>query len=75
MTPIVALAESGFKATTAADWKPVIDAITAQVSVSTVIAVLGTVVAGGIGLVFMWWGLRKATRAIMSAFKSGKLKF
>ena len=41
-------------------WKPVIDALTAQISVSTVVAALATFVTAGIGLVFMWWGLRRA---------------
>lgn len=31
-------------------WKPVIDALTAQISVSTVVAALATFVAAGIGL-------------------------
>lgn len=56
-------------------FKPVLDAMTAQVSVTTVVGVLGAVVAAGIGLVFMWWGVRKLARSLMSAFRSGKLKF
>lgn len=58
---------------TAADWSSVITAITGQISVSTVVGVLATVVTAGIGLVFMWWGLRKAIRALMGAFRGGKL--
>ena len=58
---------------TASDWASVITALTTQVSVSTVVGVLATTVAAGIGLVFMWWGLRKATRTIMSAFRKGKM--
>lgn len=58
---------------TAADWKTVLDALTAQVSVSTIVAVLVTLVTAGIGLVFMWWGLRKALRSLMSAFRKGKM--
>lgn len=56
-------------------WQSVIDALTAQVSVSTVVAVLASAVAACVGLVFMWWGLRKVTKAIMAAFKSGRLSF
>ena len=58
---------------TAADWAPVITNLTAQISVSTIIAALATFMAAGIGLVFMWWGLRKAVRTIMAAFRKGKL--
>lgn len=63
----------GTNIVTAADWSSVITAITGQISVSTVVGVLATVVAAGIGLVFMWWGLRKAIRALMGAFRGGKL--
>ena len=50
-----------------------IDAITAQISVSTVVEVLATTAAIGIALVFMWWGVRKATRMIMAAFRKGRI--
>lgn len=60
---------------TATDWAPIITAITGQISVSTVVAVLATVVAAGIGLVFMWWGARKAVSSLMGAFRSGKIHF
>lgn len=58
---------------TAADWQSVITALTGQISVSTVVAVLATTVAAGVGLVFMWWGLRKAVGTIMSAFRDGRM--
>lgn len=54
-------------------WSAVMDALTAQISVSTVVGVLASIVTAGIGLVFMWWGVRKAVRALMSAFKKGKM--
>lgn len=60
---------------TSADWSKVIEALTAQISVSTVVGVLATVVAAGTGLVFMWWGVRKAARALMAAFRSGRISF
>lgn len=57
------------------DWQSVLTAITEQISVSTVVGVLASAVGAGIGLVFMWWGVRKLTRVLMGAFRSGKLKF
>ena len=60
-------------AASASDWAPVIEAVTSQISVSTVIGVLTTLVTAGIGLVFMWWGVRKALRSLMSAFRKGKM--
>ena len=57
------------------DWSSVISAMTGQISVQTVVGVLAVVVGAGIGLVFMWWGVRKASKSLMAAFRSGKLRF
>ena len=57
----------------AADWSAVIEAITAQISVSTVVSVLATLATAGVGFAFMWWGVRKAIGSLMGAFKKGKL--
>lgn len=65
--------EGGATAITSSAWDSVISALTAQISVSTVVGVLATVAAACVGLAFMWWGVRKATRALMSAFKKGKV--
>lgn len=59
--------------TDAADWEDVLSALTGSISVSTVAAVLATVAGACVGLAFMWWAVRKATRALMSAFKKGKV--
>lgn len=72
---MLALASSGSTAVTPDAWKSLLDAMTGQISVSTVVGVLASVVGGAIGLVFMWWGVRKMSRVLMGAFKSGKLKF
>lgn len=55
-------------------FKSVIDAVTSQISVTTVVEVLAYAVPLCISLVFMWWGVRKVTRMIMSAFRKGKLR-
>lgn len=60
-------------AVTASDWQSVITAMTAQISVETIVGVLATLVTAGIGLVFMWWGVRKAARSLMAAFRKGKM--
>lgn len=60
-------------AVTSADWATVIEALTSQISVATVVSVLATVAGTSVGLAFMWWGLRKAVSALMSAFKKGKV--
>lgn len=70
---VTALASSTATAVTASDWESVITAMTGQVSVATIVGVLATVVAACIGIVFMWWGVRKAVRALMTAFRKGKI--
>lgn len=55
------------------DLSSVLSAITAQVNVTTVIAVVAGAVGAAIGLVFMWWGIRKLIRVLMSAFRKGRL--
>lgn len=70
----IILASESSSVVTAADWAQVLTALTAQVSVATIVSVLAMVVSACIGIVFMWWGLRKAIRAFMASWKSGKLK-
>ena len=70
---VTALASTTATAVTASDWESVITAMTGQVSVATIVGVLATIVAACIGIVFMWWGVRKAVRALMAAFRKGKI--
>ena len=63
----------GATAVSPADWASVLSAMTSQISVSTVVAVLASTTGAAIGLVFMWWGVRKLARVLMSAFRRGKL--
>ncbi len=64
---------STFTAVTYADFKSVIDAITAQISVSQVVGVLAAAAAIAITFVFMWWGVRKVTKMVMGSARSGKI--
>lgn len=56
-----------------ADFQTVISALQAQVSVSTIVGVLTTAATAAIGMVFMWWGVRKVAQVIMSAFREGRV--
>lgn len=58
----------------ASDWASVITAMTSQISVSSVVGVLATLVTAGIGLVFLWWGVRKAVGSLMGSFRSGRIR-
>lgn len=54
-------------------WSSVLTALQAQLSVSAVVEVLAVLVGAAVGLVFMWWGVRKTAKVLMSAFRKGKL--
>lgn len=62
------------KVVTASDWASVMSAMTSQISVSTIVGVLATLVTAGIGLVFLWWGVRKAVGSLMGSFRSGRIR-
>lgn len=59
---------------TFATFKSVIDAITAQVSVESIVGILAAAAAIAITFVFMWWGVRKVTRMVMGSARSGSIK-
>lgn len=72
---LIPLTDAGpSKVVTASDWASVISAMTSQISVSTVVGVLATLVTAGIGLVFLWWGVRKAVGSLMGSFRSGRIR-
>ena len=72
LMPLTDVAPS--KVVTASDWASVISAMTSQISVSSVVGVLATLVTAGIGLVFLWWGVRKAVGSLMGSFRSGRIR-
>lgn len=71
---LIPLSEPVSNVVTASDWASVITAMTSQISVSTVVGVLATLVTAGIGLVFLWWGVRKAVGSLMGSFRSGRIR-
>ncbi len=58
---------------TSADFTEILTNLQTQISVGTVVEVLAVVAAACVGLVFMWWGVRKITSALMAAFQKGKI--
>lgn len=62
-------------AVSASDWAKLITDVTAQFSVSSIVETMSTIIVAGIGFVFLWWGARKAYRALMSAVRRGKTGF
>lgn len=55
------------------DFQSIFSGLTEQISVSSIVGVLAAVVGVCVGLVFMWWGIRKVVRMLMSAFRKGKV--
>lgn len=55
------------------DFNSVMTALQAQISVATVVEVLAVAAGAAVGLAFMWWGVRKLARVLMSAFKKGRV--
>ena len=68
--PNLAFAADGISSSS---FSGVISAITGQISVSTVAEVLTYAAGIAIALVFFWWGVRKALRVLMSAFRKGRM--
>ena len=60
---------------TASDWAKLITDVTSQFSVANIVQVMSTIIVAGIGFVFLWWGARKAYRALMSAVRRGRTGF
>lgn len=60
-------------AITSTSFSGVISAITSQISVTTVAEVLTYAAGLAVALVFFWWGVRKALRVLMGAFRKGRM--
>ena len=52
----------------------VLSTMTAELSASTIVSYLVIGIGASLGLVLLWFGIRKLVRMIMAAFKSGKFK-
>lgn len=64
---------TGGSAVTYETLSPVMDALTAQITVSNVVTFLGAVIGACVGFAFMWWGYGMAKGKLMKAFKKGKV--
>lgn len=61
------------EAISSSDFTSVLTALQGQISVSTVVEVLAVAAGAAVGLAFMWWGVRKLAKVLMSAFRKGKV--
>lgn len=72
---VLASGGSTSSSVTASDWSKLITDVTSQFSVANIVQVMSTIIVAGIGFVFLWWGARKAYRALMSAVRRGRTGF
>lgn len=56
-------------------WQSVMDNLTAQLNVTSIVGVIAALVAACVGFVFLWWGVRKVGRSLITAVKSGRMPF
>lgn len=57
------------------DWSPILTALQNGLSSSEIVAIIAAGLGVSVGMVILWWGSRKLVNMVMSAFKSGKIKF
>lgn len=56
------------------DISGILTAVTSQITIANVVALVASAIGAGITFVLAWFGVRKLIGVIMAAFKSGKLK-
>ena len=47
--------------------------VTGTINISNIVSILAIVVGACVGLVLMWFGIRKVIKIIMGAFRKGKI--
>jgi len=57
------------------DFSEIISAITGKLTVAEIGGLIAAIIGAGMGFVLLWFGARKLVKAIVSAFKTGKLHF
>lgn len=52
----------------------ILDAITAQFSVTQIVSMIAGLLGVSMAFVFLWWGVRKGAKMVIAAVKSGKFR-
>lgn len=68
------IASSAFAATPI-DYSPITNALTNSITVTEIATIIGIILGSTLGIALFWWGARKLVKAIVTAFKTGKIKF
>ncbi len=56
------------------DIQSIMSSVSTQFSIANITTFLAYIISASIGFVFLWWGVRKAWRAILAATTRGKAK-
>lgn len=51
----------------------IIATVTNVLNVTSIISMIAAMITACIGIVFMWWGIRKGIKVIMSAVRKGRV--
>lgn len=51
----------------------IINTITGSINVTSIVGMIAAMITACIGIVFMWWAIRKGIRVIMSAVRKGRV--
>lgn len=71
---MLALADGATGVISYSDFSSLFTTLTNQINVTTIMGVIGAVAGACVGLAFFWWGVRKVSRMLFSAFKGGKFR-
>lgn len=52
----------------------ILQAITSQFSVTEIVAMIAGILGVSMTFVFLWWGVKKGGKVVISAVKTGKFK-
>ncbi len=58
---------------TVTELQTIISTVTGTLNVTSIIGMIAAMITACIGIVFMWWAIRKGIRVIMSAVRKGKV--
>lgn len=77
LVPAMAFAEDGTASAggvfSTTELSTIISTITGVINVTSIIQMIAAMITACIGIVFMWWAIRKGIRVIMSAVRKGKV--
>lgn len=73
-SPILAAASGGSTTVSTSTIMDILTAVTSVFSVSQIVAMIAGLLGVSMTFVFLWWGVRKGSRIIIAAVKSGKFR-